>query len=250
MVCSNKTRDVGYWINPNSREIHRDHFHCFQFVGRLLAKCLLERTANERLCDLALSLLKHLLGVPISFSDLEYLDAEFHRHTLWLRDNEGSEVLVRAQRRVADGTVVIEELKPGGKDTLVMDANKEEYLRLLLKHRMFGFQQANPLKCHTVQWFWDAVRAFSQEERARLLQFATGVSRVPAEDFRVLLTNGGCIRHFGLQMVFINASPIGVYPKAHICFNRLDLPVYRSYEELATYLTLVINMDVTGFTMQ
>ncbi|KAG3098656.1 hypothetical protein PI125_g15270 [Phytophthora idaei] len=300
----------GYWINPNSREIHRDHLHCFQFVGRLLAKCLLE--GQLLTVHLALPLLKHLLGVPISFSDLEFLDAELHRHTLWLRDNEGAEALAldfTAQRQGNDGSIITEELKPGGKDISVADANKEEYLTLLLKHKMFGavreqleallqglydvlprtllavfdYQELELLVCgvpsidvtdwesHTdvrymraeqglnkpaaaerqvVKWFWDAVRGFSQEERARLLQFVTGTSRVPAEGFRALLSHDGRIRRFGLQMVAIGAPPAGLYPKAHTCFNHLDLPVYRSYQELVTYLTLVINMEITGFTMQ
>lgn len=189
------------------------------------------------------------------------------------------------------------------------DANKEEYLTLLLKHKMFagigeqldallqglydvlprtllavfdyqelelllcgvpsidvtdweshtdirytraeqGFNKATNNEQQVVQWFWEAVRAFSQEERARLLQFVTGTSRVPAEGFRALLSHDGRIRRFGLQLVPIGAPPTGLYPKAHTCFNRLDLPVYRSYEELVTYLTLVINMEITGFTMQ
>ncbi|EGZ25311.1 hypothetical protein PHYSODRAFT_480872 [Phytophthora sojae] len=300
----------GYWLNPNSREIHRDHLHCFQFVGRLLAKCLLE--GQLMTVHLALPLLKHLLGVPISFSDLEFLDAELHRHALWLRDNDGAEALAldfTIQRQKSDGTVVTDELKPGGKDISVTDANKEEYLTLLLKHKMFagigeqldallqglydvlprtllavfdyqelelllcgvpsidvtdweshtdirytraeqGFNKATNNEQQVVQWFWEAVRAFSQEERARLLQFVTGTSRVPAEGFRALLSHDGRIRRFGLQLVPIGAPPTGLYPKAHTCFNRLDLPVYRSYEELVTYLTLVINMEITGFTMQ
>ncbi|KAL3663968.1 hypothetical protein V7S43_010856 [Phytophthora oleae] len=300
----------GYWINPNSREIHRDHLHCFQFVGRLLAKCLLE--GQLLTVHLALPLLKHLLGVPISFSDLEFLDAELHRHALWLRDNEGAEALAldfTAQHVGMDGSIITEELKPGGNDIPVTDANKEEYLSLLLKHKMFGgvkeqleallqglydvlprsllavfdYQELELLVCgmpsidvadwesHTdvrymrsdqgfnkpatsevqvVKWFWNAVRAFSQEERARLLQFVTGTSRVPAEGFRALLSNDGRIRRFGLQLVTIGTPPAGLYPKSHTCFNRLDLPVYRSYEELVTYLTLVINMEITGFTMQ
>ncbi|KAH7463158.1 hypothetical protein KRP22_001765 [Phytophthora ramorum] len=300
----------GYWINPNSREIHRDHLHCFQFVGRLLAKCLLE--GQLMTVHLALPLLKHLLGVPISFSDLEFLDAELHRHALWLRDNEGAEALAldfTVQRQANNGTVITEELKQGGKDIPVTDANKEEYLTLLLRHKMFAgvhdqleallqglydvlprtllavfdYQEMELLLCgvpsidvadwesHTdvrymraeqglnrpssperqvVQWFWDAVRAFSQEERARLLQFVTGTSRVPAEGFRALLSHDGRIRRFGLQMMPLGAPPTGLYPKAHTCFNRLDLPVYPSYQELEKYLTLVINMEIAGFTMQ
>lgn len=37
-----------------------------------------------------------------------------------------------------------------------------------------------------VQWFWRAVRSFTQEERAKLLQFATGTSKVPLEGFAKL----------------------------------------------------------------
>ncbi|RLN88158.1 hypothetical protein BBJ28_00009067 [Nothophytophthora sp. Chile5] len=301
---------AGYWLNPSSHELHRDHLHCFQFVGRLLAKCLLEGQLIT--VHLALPLLKHLLGVPISFSDLEFLDAELHRHALWLRENDGAEDLsldFTVQHQREDGTIVTVELKPGGKDLPVTDANKEEYLTLLLKHKMFGgvreqleallrglydvlprsllavfdYQELELLLCgvplidvadweaHTdvrfqrishdqrkpattdrrvVQWFWEAVRAFSQEERARLLQFVTGTSRVPAEGFKALLSHDGRVRRFGIQLVSIGAPPAGLYPKAHTCFNRLDLPVYGSREELVTYLTLVINMEITGFTMQ
>lgn len=32
-----------------------------------------------------------------------------------------------------------------------------------------------------VKWFWQAVNSYSEEKRARLLQFVTGSSRVPLE---------------------------------------------------------------------
>lgn len=300
----------GYWINPNSCKTHCDHLRWFGFIGRLLAKCLLE--GQILTVHLALPLLKHLLGVPISFSDLEFLDAELHRHAVSLWEFEGVEALAlnfTVQRQGNDGCIITEELKPGGSNIPLTDANKEEYLTLLLKYKMFGsvqeqleamlqglyevlprtlltvfdYQELELLVCgipsidvadwesHTnirsrrteygqkkgasaerqvVQWFWDAVRAFSTEERARLLQFVTGTSRVPAEGFRALLGYDGHICRFSLQLVAIGGSPSDLYPKAHTCFNRLDLPVYRSYQELVTYLTLVINMEITGFTMQ
>ena len=39
------------------------------------------------------------------------------------------------------------------------------------------------------------------------------------------------------------------WPRAHTCFNRIDLPLYASRDELEGYLTLVINMEITGFSM-
>lgn len=42
-----------------------------------------------------------------------------------------------------------------------------------------------------------------------------------------------------------------VYPRAHTCFNKLDLPLYESQRELDAYLSVVINMEnMTGFTIE
>jgi len=37
-----------------------------------------------------------------------------------------------------------------------------------------------------IQWFWRAVRSFDKEEKAKLLQFATGTSKVPLNGFKEL----------------------------------------------------------------
>ncbi|RYG68407.1 hypothetical protein EON64_05255 [archaeon] len=43
-----------------------------------------------------------------------------------------------------------------------------------------------------------------------------------------------------------------IYPRAHTCFNKLDLPKYDSFQELEAHLSVVVNsMDaITGFTME
>lgn len=42
-----------------------------------------------------------------------------------------------------------------------------------------------------------------------------------------------------------------VYPRAHTCFNKLDLPLYDNQRELDAYLSVVINMEnITGFTIE
>ena len=42
-----------------------------------------------------------------------------------------------------------------------------------------------------IQWFWRAVRNFEPEDRAKLLQFVTGTSKVPIEGFAGLQGSGG-----------------------------------------------------------
>uniref|UniRef100_T1JDY1 E3 ubiquitin-protein ligase n=1 Tax=Strigamia maritima TaxID=126957 RepID=T1JDY1_STRMM len=78
-----------------------------------------------------------------------------------------------------------------------------------------------------IQWFWRVVLSFNNELRARLLQFVTGTSRVPMNGFKELYGSNGpqlfTIEKWG------NAKN---YPRAHTCFNRLDLPPYESYQDL------------------
>lgn len=42
------------------------------------------------------------------------------------------------------------------------------------------------LVCLQVLWFWNIVESYSEEMRARLLQFVTGSSRVPLQGFKAL----------------------------------------------------------------
>ncbi|KUF95692.1 Golgi reassembly-stacking protein 2 [Phytophthora nicotianae] len=98
-----------------------------------------------------------------------------------------------------------------------------------------------------LQWFWDVVGCFTDDQRARLLQFATGCSRVPVEGFRALTSASGIVHPFTLQMVPTGTPPLGMCPRAHTCFNRIDLPVYETKEDLSSYLSLVIQMEITGF---
>lgn len=44
---------------------------------------------------------------------------------------------------------------------------------------------------NVVRWFWQAVEAFSEERRGRLLQFVTGSTRVPLQGFKAL-QGGSC----------------------------------------------------------
>ena len=50
-----------------------------------------------------------------------------------------------------------------------------------------------------VTWFWDTVRGFEHEQKAKLLQFVTGTSGVPVQGFGFLQGNDGNIRKFTLH---------------------------------------------------
>lgn len=86
-----------------------------------------------------------------------------------------------------------------------------------------------------ILWFWRAVLSFNNEMRSRLLQFVTGTSRVPMNGFKELYGSNGpqlfTIERWGTPENF---------PRAHTCFNRLDLPQYESYANLKDKLVKAI----------
>ena len=83
--------------------------------------------------------------------------------------------------------------------------------------------------------------------KARLLQFVTGTSGVPSRGFGVLQGNDGNIKKFAIHGVDRN---VYVYPRAHTCFNRIDLPNYSSKKELYEKLKQAITMSAVGFDME
>ena len=95
----------------------------------------------------------------------------------------------------------------------------------------------------------------TQEQRARLLQFATGTSRVPVQGFKVSNASSGhfCLEHYhvcnryicsasnsrlryvvlsqalqgsdgNIKLFTVEDSNTGPFPRAHTCFNRIELP--------------------------
>ncbi|WFD30722.1 HECT-type E3 ubiquitin transferase [Malassezia sp. CBS 17886] len=101
-----------------------------------------------------------------------------------------------------------------------------------------GYKSSDPM----VQWWWRAVRSFDQTQKAKLLQFITGTSKVPLEGFAHLQGVQGTQR-FNIHKAFGEHR----LPVAHTCFNQLDLPEYPSYERLRSQLLLAMNEGSEGF---
>ncbi|KAI8060438.1 E3 ubiquitin-protein ligase RSP5 [Gongronella butleri] len=92
-----------------------------------------------------------------------------------------------------------------------------------------------------IQWFWDCVRSWDSEKKSRLLQFTTGTSRIPVNGFKDLQGSDGP-RRFTIE----KSGEVTQLPKAHTCFNRIDMPPYRSKESLIAKLTLAVE-ETVGF---
>ncbi|KAM7372303.1 hypothetical protein PAMP_009482 [Pampus punctatissimus] len=98
---------------------------------------------------------------------------------------------------------------------------------------------------NVVRWFWQAVEAFSEERRGRLLQFVTGSTRVPLQGFKALQGSAGP-RLFTIHLIDANTDNL---PKAHTCFNRIDIPPYESYEKLYEKLLTAVE-ETCGFAVE
>uniref|UniRef100_A0A673JQX3 E3 ubiquitin-protein ligase n=1 Tax=Sinocyclocheilus rhinocerous TaxID=307959 RepID=A0A673JQX3_9TELE len=100
-----------------------------------------------------------------------------------------------------------------------------------------GYNPNHPV----IIWFWKTVLLMDAEKRIRLLQFVTGTSRVPMNGFAELYGSNGpqlfTIEQWGAR---------DKLPRAHTCFNRLDLPPYESFEELREKLLMAIE-NAQGF---
>lgn len=100
-----------------------------------------------------------------------------------------------------------------------------------------------------VKWFWQIVESYGEEMRARLLQFVTGSSRVPLQGFKALQGSTGAA---GPRLFTIHAvdAPSENLPKAHTCFNRIDIPEsYPSYQKMLDKLTQAVE-ETCGFAVE
>mmetsp|Transcript_13224 Transcript_13224/g.35104 ORF Transcript_13224/g.35104 Transcript_13224/m.35104 type:complete len:1754 (+) Transcript_13224:179-5440(+) len=84
-------------------------------------------------------------------------------------------------------------------------------------------------KHRVVEWFWNHVATLDASKKAELLKWATGSARCPLGGFAKLHGRDGVLRPFTLTSVELAQC---AYPRAHTCFNRIDLPLFHCQRDL------------------
>ncbi|XP_025204301.1 E3 ubiquitin-protein ligase HECW2-like [Melanaphis sacchari] len=278
-------------ISPMSAAFVNNKEDWFRFSGRVLGLALV----HQYLLDAFFTrpFYKTLLKLPMSLSDLESVDREFHQSLCWVQERDISGEMLDLTFSVTEevfGQTVEKELKPGGQRIFVTDKNKKEYIDKIVKWRLergvteqtgalvqgfydvvdprlvsvFDAQELELVIAGTVEidlsdwrsnteyrsgyhdghqvirWFWSSIEQFTNEQRLRLLQFVTGTSSIPYEGFSALRGSTSarkfCIEKWG------KANSL---PRAHTCFNRLDLPPYTTQNILCEKLLLAIDESNT-----
>uniref|UniRef100_A0A8C6WY03 E3 ubiquitin-protein ligase n=1 Tax=Neogobius melanostomus TaxID=47308 RepID=A0A8C6WY03_9GOBI len=127
------------------------------------------------------------------------------------------------------------------------DAKELEVMLCGMQEIDLGDWQRNTIYRHyarsskQIVWFWQCMKEMDNEKRMRLLQFVTGTCRLPVGGFADLMGSNGpqkfCIEKVGKE---------NWLPRSHTCFNRLDLPPYKSYEQLKEKMMFAIE-ETEGF---
>ena len=99
---------------------------------------------------------------------------------------------------------------------------------------------------YIIKWFWDILKDLNQKELSNILLFSTGSGRVPLGGFAVLESNRGNISRFRIEMLPYEKGCKN-FIKAHTCFNRIDIPLYKNKEELVEMIKFIANQEILGF---
>ena len=99
---------------------------------------------------------------------------------------------------------------------------------------------------YIIKWFWDILKDLNQKELSNILLFSTGSGRVPLGGFAVLESNRGNISRFRIEMLPYEKGCKN-FIKAHTCFNRIDIPLYKKKEEMVEMIKFIANQEILGF---
>ena len=134
-LFSKSNENYVYQINASSH-VNPEHLDYFNFLGKLLAKCICDGITTP-FSHFTPDVYNVLLQKPTYFSDLQIIDADIYRSLQWILDNDVEELgLTFVADEEEFGMIRQVELKEGGKDIKVTEENKREFVELKAKYSM------------------------------------------------------------------------------------------------------------------
>lgn len=257
----------------------------FEFLGHFFSKAL--RLGISVPISMSKLFIKLILEKEYDFEDFEEIDPAYYKTLNWILENEfNPEDLDQyfVYEKNGPNGVEVRELVKNGHMKKVDNNNKYDYVNKvtrakyvdeilpLVKAFKSTFYQMIPekaiqifepyefelllgdkkeikpedLKDNTeyngytedsivIKWFWEVVGSFDQQQLSALLYFITGTSsgelKAKNRMFKISQENG----------------TLSQIPKGHTCFWRLDLPAYRSKNELRNKLIMSITEGSEGY---
>jgi len=173
---------LSYEPNVNSHINLQEHIMYFKLAGKIIARAIVENIPVEAF--LTVSIRKLLLNLPLSLRDIENVDETLYKSLCWINENTGVDVAGVTFTRLLDNFGRHNEIKliPNGDEITVTDDNKQNYIRLMVKHRLK--EQYNAQITAFVEGFHmilppEELRMFSPHELGLLI---SGVPELDIDD--------------------------------------------------------------------
>ena len=131
-----QTSATGETFQPNPfSKIDPNHIRYFKFVGLVVGKALYDGFLLDAF--FTRSFYKHMCGAPIHYTDMEDIDPDYYKNLVWILKNSVEDLDLTFSYEADDfGQVVIKDLKENGRNELVTDENKNEYVNLVCYAKM------------------------------------------------------------------------------------------------------------------
>jgi E3 ubiquitin-protein ligase HUWE1 len=282
-----KLNSNGTTIQTNSAvKIVPNQLKFIELSGIILAKAIQEECIVD--VNFTKSFLKNLLHREIRLDDLDDIDAQLTKNLRWILQNnvEGLDLPFTHETEIF-GQNVIGELIPGGSDIVLTESNKKDFVKKVcekvmrneieeeIKAFIRGFNLIFPLDwlelfspselslliggipeinadelkeyakleglskdSELVKWLFEIIGEFSQKELAALVFFMSGSIKLPYGGFKEKPLRFNRSSYSTTQL-----------PLAHTCSYAMDVPEYKSKEEMKQKILLAIFEGQGSFEM-
>ena len=126
-------------FHPNRlSSVNAEHLTFFKFIGRIIGKAVYEGRALD--CHFSRAVYKRILSRPVSIKDMETLDLDYYKSLVWMLDHDIGNFMTETFSIETDAFGVQEtvDLVPNGRNIPLTNDNKEEYIQLVVEHRLTG----------------------------------------------------------------------------------------------------------------
>ncbi|KAJ6439602.1 TOM1 protein [Purpureocillium lavendulum] len=172
-------------FHPNKLSgVNEAHLMFFKFIGRIIGKALYEGRLLD--CFFSRAVYKRILGKSVSVKDMESFDPDYYKSLCWMLDNDITDIITETFSVEDDefGVTNVVDLVPNGREISVTEENKQEYVRLVVDHKLLSSvkeQMENFLKGFHEIIPANLISIFSEQELELLI---SGLPDIDIDDWK------------------------------------------------------------------
>uniref|UniRef100_A0A8C7YWH3 E3 ubiquitin-protein ligase SMURF2 n=1 Tax=Oryzias sinensis TaxID=183150 RepID=A0A8C7YWH3_9TELE len=224
-------------INPDSA-VNPEHLSYFHFVGRIMGMAVFHGHYIDG--GFTLPFYKQLLGKPITLDDMESVDPDLHNSLVWILYVQNGPLSLQTSSTSHGGFTKALAHGPRGTGPQTENNYFCYVYFLTLKKFLIGTltDSVYHIRLLFLLFLFSLLNVFSTVEQDGPLHW-----------FHVLIVlHSGAAgpRLFTIHQIDASTNNL---PKAHTCFNRIDIPPYETYDKLYDKLLTAIE-ETCGFAVE